>query len=158
GNSDVIPYVKQFYSGGTNSLRGFRARSVGPGTFVSDQTDNLQVDQVGDIKLEANMEYRFTMAGKMKGAVFADAGNVWLLREDPQRPSGEFEWSDFISEVAFDGGFGLRYDPGVIVIRLDLAAPLRRPDLPEGDRWVFDDFDRQWSRNFILNFAIGYPF
>jgi len=158
GNSTVIPYVKQFYSGGTNSLRGFRARSVGPGSYVSDPSDDLQVDQVGDIKLEANVEYRFTMAGQMKGAFFADAGNVWLLRDDPQRPGGEFEWSRFISELALDAGFGLRYDPGVIVVRLDLAAPLRRPDLPAGDRWVFDDFDQKWSRNLILNFAIGYPF
>ncbi len=120
--------------------------------------DDLQIDQVGDIKLEANMEYRFTMSGRLKGALFADAGNVWLLNDDPQRPGGTFAWDRFLSEVAIDAGFGVRYDPEVIVVRLDLAAPIRRPDLPDGDRWVFNDLERQWSRNFILNFAIGYPF
>lgn len=158
GNSTVIPYVKQFFAGGTNSLRGFRSRGVGPGSYVPVDNADLQVDQVGDIKLEANVEYRFTLSGRVKGALFADAGNVWLLRDDPQRPGGDFAWDRFVSEVALDAGFGIRYDPEVIVIRLDLAAPLRRPDLPAGDRWVFNDFDRQWARNLILNFAIGYPF
>ncbi|MBK9289297.1 MAG: BamA/TamA family outer membrane protein [Flavobacteriales bacterium] len=139
GNTEVMPYVKQFYTGGTNSLRGFRARSVGPGSYISPQNDNLLVDQVGDLKLEANMEYRFGLSGIVKGALFADVGNVWLLNEDPTRPGGAFKWDTFVSELAVDAGIGLRVDPQVIVIRLDLAAPLRRPDLPAGDRWVFDD-------------------
>ncbi len=158
GNNEVIPYVKQFYAGGTNSLRGFRARSVGPGSYATQLDNNLLVDQVGDLKLEVNAEYRFTISGFIKGALFADAGNVWLLREDPSRPGGEFKADTFVSEIALDAGFGLRIDPQVIVIRLDLAAPLRRPDLPAGERWVFDDLERQWNRNFILNIAIGYPF
>lgn len=158
GNTDVLPYVKQFYAGGTNSLRGFRARSVGPGSYVSEQEGNFLVDQVGDLKLEMNAEYRFTLSGFVKGALFADAGNIWLLREDPSRPGGVFGWDTFVSEIAFDAGIGLRVDPQVIVIRLDLAAPLRRPDLPAGDRWVFNDLDAQWNRNLILNIAIGYPF
>ncbi|MBL7964309.1 MAG: BamA/TamA family outer membrane protein [Flavobacteriales bacterium] len=158
GNTAVLPYVKQFFAGGTNSLRGFRARSVGPGTFVSQQEGNLLVDQVGDLKLEANMEYRFPISGFVKGALFADAGNVWLMRPDPSRPGGEFKWDTFVSEIALNAGFGVRVDPQVIVIRLDLAAPLRRPDLPAGDRWVFDDLDASWRRNLILNIAIGYPF
>ena len=158
GNTEVMPYVKQFYTGGTNSLRGFRARSVGPGSYISPQDDNLLVDQVGDLKLEANMEFRFGLSGIVKGALFADVGNVWLLNEDPTRPGGEFKWDTFMSELAMDAGFGLRIDPQVIVIRLDLAAPLRRPDLPAGDRWVFDDLNADITRNIILNIAIGYPF
>jgi hypothetical protein len=158
GNTQVMPYIKQFYAGGTNSLRGFRARSVGPGTYVTEQEDNFLVDQVGDLKIEANAEYRFTISGLVKGALFADAGNIWLLTDDPSRPGGVFKWDTFISEIAFDAGIGLRIDPQVIVIRLDLAAPLRRPDLPAGDRWVFNDLYTQWNKNLILNIAIGYPF
>lgn len=158
GNTEVMPYVKQFYAGGTNSLRGFRARSVGPGSYVSPQDDDLLVDQVGDLKLEVNVEFRFTISGYLKGAWFVDAGNIWLLSEDLSRPGGEFHWDTFISETAVNSGFGLRIDPQVIVIRLDVAAPLRRPDLPPGDRWVFDDLYDDWKRNFILNIAIGYPF
>lgn len=158
GNSTTVPFVKQFFSGGTNSLRGFPARSVGPGSYVSQDINNLLIDQVGDLRFETNLEYRFTMSGMFKGALFADAGNVWLLNDDPQRPGGQFQASSFLREIAFDAGFGLRIDPEVIVIRLDLAAPLHRPDLPDGDRWVFNDLDRRWSRNFIVNIAIGYPF
>jgi outer membrane protein assembly factor BamA len=158
GNTEVLPYVKQFYAGGTNSLRGFRARSVGPGSYITEQDGNFLVDQVGDLKLEMNAEFRFTFSGFVKGAVFADAGNIWLLTEDSSRPGGVFSWDTWVSEIALDAGFGLRIDPQVIVIRLDLAAPLRRPDLPAGDRWVFDDLDTQWNKNLILNIAIGYPF
>jgi outer membrane protein assembly factor BamA len=158
GNSSAVPFVKQFFAGGTNSLRGFRARSVGPGSYVSDATGNLLIDQVGDIKFEFNMEYRTTLSGMFKGALFVDAGNVWLWNDDPQRPGGKFSWDRAFDELAMDAGFGLRIDPEIIVVRLDLAFPLRRPDLPQGDRWVFDDLDSRWNRNFILNIAIGYPF
>ena len=158
GNTAVLPYVKQFFAGGTNSLRGFRARSVGPGSYIAEQEGNFLVDQVGDLKIEANAEYRFTISGLVKGALFADAGNIWLLNDDPSRPGGVFKWDTFISEIAFDAGVGLRIDPQVIVIRMDLAAPLRRPDLPAGDRWVFNDLDAQWNKNLIFNLAIGYPF
>lgn len=162
GNSSVTPYVKQFYSGGTNSLRAFRARGVGPGTYSpsvnSDNPKNLLIDQVGDIKFEANLEYRWVIGGPIKAAIFADAGNVWLLNDDPQRPGGQFKWDTALDELAVGAGVGLRFDPEVIVIRLDLATPLRRPDLPKGDRWVFDDQAPKLWNNFILNIAIGYPF
>ncbi|MBL7939359.1 MAG: BamA/TamA family outer membrane protein [Flavobacteriales bacterium] len=160
GNSTVMPYVKQYYSGGPNSVRAFRARSIGPGSYAppTDQPDNVLVDQVGDIRIEANLEYRFPIAGYVKGALFVDAGNVWLLREDPQRPGAEFEWGDAVDELAVGAGFGIRFDVEVIVLRLDLAMPLRRPDLAAGDRWTFDDLDPQLEDNAILNIAIGYPF
>ena len=158
GNSTTVPYVKQFFAGGPNGLRGFRARGVGPGSYVSEEIGNLLIDQVGDLKIEANLEYRFTLSGFMKAAIFGDAGNVWLWNEDPQRPGGKFEWDDFLGELAFNGGLGLRIDPEVIVIRLDLAMPLHRPDQPVHDRWVFNDPGFRWNRNLILNIAIGYPF
>lgn len=161
GNSSTVPYVKQFFSGGTNSLRAFRARSMGPGTYTPDHqlgNSNLLIDQVGDIKFEANLEYRFPIAGFIKGALFADAGNVWLMNDDPQRPGGKFDARTALDELAVGAGFGIRFDPEVIVVRLDLATPLRRPDLPQGDRWTFNDQHPRLSDNFILNIAIGYPF
>lgn len=161
GNSDVVPFVKQFFAGGPMSIRAFRARSVGPGSYVSDAASNVLVDQVGDMRLEANLEYRFTIGGIIKGALFGDAGNVWLVKEDPQRPGGKFNSDDFLKEIAMGAGFGIRIDPQFLVIRLDLAFPLRRPDMPEGRRWIFDgdeDGARNFDRSPLLNIAIGYPF
>ncbi|MBK9419435.1 MAG: BamA/TamA family outer membrane protein [Flavobacteriales bacterium] len=159
GNSEVLPYVKQFFSGGTNSLRAFRARAVGPGSFLaSDSSSAILTDQTGDIKFEINSEYRFTIAGYFKGALFADAGNIWLVNPDPKRPGGVFKWPDALDEMALGAGFGLRFDPQVIVVRLDLATPLRDPSLPKGDRWVFDDLKPKFFDNVIFNIAIGYPF
>lgn len=164
GNSTNVPYVKQYFSGGTNSVRAFRARSIGPGTYDPETNAGasggsvFQVDQVGDIKFEMNLEYRFPISGIVKGALFTDAGNLWLEREDPQRPGGVFRMDRALSELAVGAGFGLRIDPEVIVIRLDLATPLRRPELPQGDRWVFDDQRPRVFDNLVFNIAIGYPF
>lgn len=158
GNSDVLPYVKQFFSGGTNSLRAFRARSVGPGAFVPLEEGTALMDRTGDIRFELNTEYRFTIAGFFKGALFADAGNIWLANPDPQRPGGVFEWARAMDELAVGAGFGLRFDPEVIVVRLDLATPLRDPALPQGDRWLFDDLQPKILDNVVFNIAIGYPF
>ena len=158
GNADVVPYVKQFFVGGTNSLRAFRARSVGPGAYVPEESSTVLIDQTGDIRLEANLEYRFTLSGYFKGAVFADAGNIWLVNDDPQRPGGQFAWENLLPELAAGAGFGLRFDPEVIVVRLDLATPLRVPELPAGDRWVFDDLKPRVFDNVVFNIAIGYPF
>ncbi len=166
GNSFTMPYVKQFSSGGSNSIRAFRARSVGPGSYDSrpllEREDNFFIDQTGDAKLEANAEYRFGIAGYLKGAAFVDAGNIWLLRSDSTRPGSNFEWNRFYKEIAIGTGLGLRLDASFFILRLDAAFPLRIPYLPEGNRWVINDinfFDRNWRRdNFILNVAIGYPF
>ncbi|MBK8339215.1 MAG: BamA/TamA family outer membrane protein [Flavobacteriales bacterium] len=158
GNSEVIPYVKQFFVGGSNSIRAFRARSVGPGSYVPDAGSGVLIDQTGDIRFEANLEYRFTIAGYLKGALFGDAGNIWLVHDDPQRPGGEFAWENVLSEMALGAGVGLRFDPEVIVVRLDLATPLREPSLSAGDRWVFDDLKPRVFDNVVFNIAIGYPF
>jgi len=163
GNSSTIPYIKQFFVGGTNSVRAFIARSVGPGTYKSpDSLSTLYVDQVGDIKLETNLEYRFTMAGMLKGAVFVDAGNIWLLNADTTRPGGKFEWNDFMSELAMGTGFGIRLDADFFILRLDLSFPIRIPYLPKGERWAFDEINfanKSWRKqNLIWNFSIGYPF
>jgi outer membrane protein assembly factor BamA len=162
GNSSVMPYVKQFYVGGTNSVRAFRARTVGPGTYQPpDSLNTLYVDQSGDIKLESSIEYRFTIIDFLKGALFIDAGNIWLVSADPQRPGGKFEWDDFYRELAVGGGLGFRLDFSVVVVRFDFAYPLRKPYLPEGERWIFKPGDSKsaWNgREMVLNVAIGYPF
>ncbi len=165
GNSQSLPYLKQFAAGGTNTIRAFRSRSLGPGSFPRKQPvdrDSLLLDQTGDISLLANIEYRFDILGALKGALFLDAGNIWLVNQDVDRPGGKFRMKDFLSEVAMGTGFGVRYDAEFFVIRFDLAFPLRSPFLPKGERWVLKDIkplDSSWrGDNLILNIAIGYPF
>jgi outer membrane protein assembly factor BamA len=151
GNSDILPYIKQFYVGGTNSLRSFIARSVGPGSEVPPEGYN---DVTGDIRLEGNLEYRFDLSGNLKGALFLDAGNVWLYKEDPTRPKGHFQFDTFIQDIAISYGWGLRWDFDFIVARLDFAYTWRTPYLPAGDKWSNGiDF---WDP--VINIAIGYPF
>lgn len=151
GNSEVLPYIKQFYVGGTNSLRSFVARSLGPGSEVPPEGYN---DLTGDIRLEGNLEYRFQISGSLKGALFVDAGNVWLFNEDPSRPDANFTFDSFLDEIAISSGWGLRWDFNFIVLRVDLAYTLRTPYLTEGERWVGGfNFWRP-----AINIAIGYPF
>jgi outer membrane protein assembly factor BamA len=162
GNSNILPYRKQFYIGGSTSVRAFRYRSVGPGTYLPDSIDNnLFFDQTGDIKLESNLEYRFNIYKLLKGALFLDAGNIWLVNEDPSKPGGKFVFSDILSEMAVGTGFGIRLDASFFVLRLDLGMPLRKPFLPDNDRWVTDEINLKspsWRRdNLVLNIAIGYP-
>ena len=163
GNSSTMPYVKQFFVGGTNSIRAFRARTVGPGSYSPPDTlSNVYIDQAGDIKIETSIEYRFPIYGYLKGAVFIDAGNIWLVNEDDKRPGGKFDSKTFYKEFAVGSGFGIRLDFSFVVVRFDLAFPLRKPSLPEGERWVFNKVqlgDASWRKNnIILNIAIGLPF
>lgn len=161
GNSISLPYVKQYFTGGPNSVRAFRIRTLGPGTYRSDSVNNQSYfEQVGDIKVEGNLEYRFPIFSYLKGALFLDAGNVWLMNENEALPGGKFSES-WWKELGVGAGLGLRVDIEFFVIRFDFASPLRKPYLEEGERWQnnFDLFDRDWRReNFIFNFAIGYPF
>jgi outer membrane protein assembly factor BamA len=161
GNSEVIPYIRQFFAGGTNDLRAFISRTVGPGSYTP-AVSNLGVDQTGDIKLAANAEYRFSFTRLLKGAVFVDAGNVWLKNEDPERPGGAFSWDRFYKEIAIGTGFGFRIDADFVVVRFDFAWPVYNPNFPEGEKWVIRDFNllnTNWRKeNLLLNFAIGYPF
>lgn len=161
GNSLSLPFVKQYFAGGPRSVRAFRIRALGPGTFIpEDISAGGFFDQAGDIRLEGNLEYRFPFNKYLKGAFFVDAGNVWLYNENEALPGGKFtnSWAD---ELAVGGGFGLRVDIQLFVIRLDAAVPLRKPWLLEQSPWQ-DRFrlgSRDWRRdNLVLNFAIGYPF
>lgn len=162
-NSSTIPYSRQYYVGGTNSIRAFVARSLGPGTYYPpDSASDINVDQAGDIKLESSLEYRFGIYKFFKGALFVDAGNIWLVNDDPQRPGGKFDFTTFYKEIAMGSGIGFRFDFNYILIRFDLAFPLYKPYLPEGNRWTFDKIDfgsRSWRHeNIMWNIAIGYPF
>jgi outer membrane protein assembly factor BamA len=171
-----MPYIKQFSIGGSNSIRAFPARTIGPGTYsITEEVPptvepgeepqkyaRLFIDQRADMKLEANAEFRFDIVNFLKGAVFVDAGNIWLIREDDTRPGGRFRKAEFYKQLAVGTGAGLRFDFNFFVLRFDLAFPLRKPWLPENERWVFDEIsfgNPQWrSDNLILNIAIGYPF
>jgi len=169
GNSEHIPFSRQFFVGGSNSIRAFRARTLGPGSYDPRGEDNSRAvfDQSGDVKLELNAEYRANLYKFLNVAAFVDAGNIWLINDDIDdegvntRPGGKFS-KEFLSEIAVGAGVGLRLDFSILVLRLDLAMPLRVPYYEKGDRWAFDRInfgDSSWRRdNLILNIAIGYPF
>jgi outer membrane protein assembly factor BamA len=147
GNSTSLPFVKQYFSGGPYSVRGFRIRSLGPGTYQPETNTASFFDQAGDIRIEANVEYRFPIFDYVYGALFTDAGNVWLMNENPALPGGKFS-SSFINELGFSSGLGLRIDITGFVVRFDLAAPIKQP----AQSWDFE------YNQPVLNFAIGYPF
>ncbi|TDN35977.1 hypothetical protein E4631_04255 [Hymenobacter sp. UV11] len=150
GNSagGTLPYLRQYGIGGPNSVRAFAARQLGPGSYKPLATDiiNNYYDQVGDLRLEGNLEYRQDLFPYVKGAVFIDAGNVWLVNNDPQRPGGQFQASTFLNQLAVGAGAGLRIDVQFFVIRFDYAYPLR------ANYGTPDDTSGR------LNLAIGYPF
>ena len=162
-NSDVIPFFQQFYSGGPNSIRAFQLRQLGPGSFSDGVIDNENLfffDQAGDVKLEASAELRMEIYKWLRAAVFADVGNVWLLREDPDRPDGNFTGT-FYRDLAVGTGAGARLDFDYFVIRFDLGIPLRDPRLPGRGKWTIGSGSTGYDelRDFVnLNLAIGYPF
>lgn len=153
GNARVSPYSEQFYIGGANSLRAFTIRSIGPGRYLPPKGTYSYLDQTGDLKFEANLEYRFPILGDLHGATFIDVGNVWLIREDEQRPGGQLKWGRFLKDLALDAGVGLRYDLTFIVIRLDMGIPLHVP-YETGKNGYFNvpKYTPGW------HLAIGYPF
>jgi len=161
GNSLQLPYIKQFFVGGTNSIRAFRSRSIGPGSYVDTTITTFLPDQSGDIKLELNTELRAKLVGIVHGAVFVDAGNIWLFNDDPNKPGAKFS-NKFLSEVAVGTGVGLRFDISFLVIRFDIAFPLRKPWLEGKDRWVINQINLaspSWRKqNIVFNLGIGYPF
>ena len=157
GNSRVMPYSEQFYIGGANSIRAFTIRSIGPGSYHQ-ESDNktAYLDQTGDIKLEGNVELRFKIMYQLNGAIFLDAGNVWLLRNDPKRPGGEFKLAGLLKEIALGTGFGLRYDFGFIVLRGDLGIALHTP-YKNPDKSGYYNIPK-FKDGLRFHLAIGYPF
>jgi len=151
GNSTVLPYSQQFFIGGANSLRGFQAHAIGPGSYRL--PDSLKAgtafipDESGDIKIEGNLEYRPKLFGFVEGAVFLDAGNIWLLRSNRFQQGGAFG-SNFLSQLNADAGFGLRFNFTVLILRTDLGFPIRQAD----------GSPARFGQNGVFNLAIGYPF
>lgn len=160
GNMDVAPYSEQFYVGGANSIRAFTVRSTGPGKYVPDRDNKYGfLDQTGDFKLEFNTEYRYRLIGNLYGALFLDAGNVWLLRKDENRPGGAISEingaGDFFKQIALGTGTGFRYDLTFLVVRLDFGYGLHLP-YDTGKKGYFNV--PNFKDGFGVHVAIGYPF
>lgn len=156
GNATTAPYTEQFYVGGANSVRAFSARNIGPGGYPpNDQAKYTYINHVGDIRMEANVEYRFRMVGDLHGALFLDAGNVWLMRKDENRPGGELTLRNFAEQIALGTGVGIRYDMDFLVFRLDWGIALHDPyDTGKSGYYNIPKF----KDSMALHFAIGYPF
>ena len=170
GQDSLIPYVKQFYVGGPNSIRAWQIRELGPGGFndlLLNPVLNQQFYQTGDIKMEFNLEYQFDVIWYLEGAFFLDGGNVWNLNNDPNRPGSRFG-RDFIDQFALGLGYGMRFDFNYFLIRFDFGYKLRNPfpDPETGEHWVLFDgkynpSSRVWFMNYPfgnINIAINYPF
>lgn len=155
GNSTWAPYTEQFYVGGANSIRAFTARTIGPGDYYvpKEERGYSYMDQMGDMKLLFNLEYRDRLVSNLYWALFLDAGNVWTLKYDEDRPESHFKFKNFFSQMAVGTGLGLRYDLDFFVIRLDWGIGLHVPYGSSG----FYNIDKFWHGQ-RLNLAIGYPF
>lgn len=155
GNAQNAPYSEQFYIGGANSVRAFNVRSIGPGRYHPGDTKLSYIEQTGDLKLQANLEYRPRLWGDLYGAVFLDAGNVWALRDNSDRPGSKFEFKNFFRQMGVGTGIGLRYDVGIFVVRVDWGIGLHVPyDNGKSGFYNVSSFADSQS----LHFAIGYPF
>lgn len=156
GNSTSIPFDRLFYSGGSNSMRGWTPRTLGPGN-TAEPEDVIYPSQLGDMKLEANLEFRFPIWENIHGATFLDAGNIWYLKdsEGVYDSSALFDKDTFYKQLGFNTGFGIRLDIQFAVLRLDWGIQLHNPNKAEGERWVIKSFNFD---NTALNFGVGYPF
>jgi outer membrane protein assembly factor BamA len=153
GNLDVLPFEKSYYGGGANSIRAWQARSLGPGTYIlPDSLAQNTLNRIGELKIEGNLEYRFDITKLFEGAAFVDAGNIWILSADENRPNAEIRADKFWKDIAVGVGIGLRLDFNFFLIRFDAAAKLKDPgtDTPE-------KFDLKWKEP-TINLGIGYPF
>lgn len=155
GNMTVAPYSEQFYAGGANSIRGFNVRTLGPGGYNPAMEDPLSfMDRTGDIRFETNLEIRYKVFGAIELATFIDAGNIWLMREDANRPNGQLTKEYFLNDIALGTGLGVRYDLDFLVLRLDIGIGLHKPTR-RAEKY-FNTFENGFPTVFHL--AIGYPF
>ena len=155
GNFDVLPFEKKYFTGGANGIRAWQVRSLGPGSYTS--PSNVFPNQSSDIKLEANIEYRFKLFWLMEGALFLDAGNIWAINYKDNREGAVFRIDRFYKQIAVGSGFGLRFDFTYFLFRLDLGAKMRDPSREAGKRFIPGNY-RLSADQFNLSFAIGYPF
>ena len=151
----TAPYADLFSAGGANSIRAFGVRGIGPGCYNPAESSYSYLDQVGNVRFECNVEYRFPIVANLFGAVFMDAGNVWLTKEDPARPGGRFQWKNLGKELALGTGAGLRYDLEFLVIRFDVGVGLHAPyDTGKPGYYNMPSFGKSLG----YHFAVGYPF
>ena len=166
----VLPYEKYFFAGGSNGIRAWRPRRLGPGSFTPlDSTEtgplvNYDFEQQGEILLEGSVELRKNLVGFIDYALFFDFGNIWTIRNDNSRPGSQFELDRFYKEIALSGGLGLRFDFSFLVLRLDAGIKLYDPARPEGRRFILSKdfyeapFTAAASEPVVFNIGIGYPF
>jgi len=153
-NSKSLPFEKSFSAGGAIDVRGWRARRLGPGSY--NQSGNFIFDQFADLKLLIQAEYRLTVIKQIELGFFVDAGNIWSLNEDPQRPGANFQARRFLQEIAVGAGVGLRINLGFFIFRVDPGIPLYDPTVkPVENRWIVPYL--KW-KSVVWNFAINYPF
>lgn len=155
GNATNAPYNDLFNVGGANSIRAFNVRGVGPGNTIPRNAQYAYVDQMGDIKFEANVEYRFPIVGNLFGATFLETGNVWLMRPDENRPGGTLDWKRLPNDLALGTGLGVRYDLDFIVLRFDIGMALHLP-YDTGRRGYFNM--PGFKQSLAYHLAVGYPF
>jgi hypothetical protein len=171
-NLNVLPFEESFFSGGANGIRAWQARTLGPGSF-RDTTVVRSFNNIGDVQLEFNVEYRFKVTQMFQGAFFVDAGNIWMYRAEENRPGADFSTDRFLSEIAIGSGFGLRLDFEFFLVRFDLGLQIKDPLKIEGERWFWepkDEFNQfladvsdspiapRYRMNRVFNLGIGFPF
>ncbi|MEN8230246.1 MAG: BamA/TamA family outer membrane protein [Bacteroidota bacterium] len=156
GNSNAMPFEKQYFSGGANSIRAWQVKNLGPGSY-NDPDESTYPNQTGDVKLEANMEYRFKLFWKLEAALFMDVGNIWSLSSEDDREGAGFEFSRFYKELAVGTGVGTRFVFSFFIFRFDLGIPLRNPYPIEGSAWLPGNAGIS-GKDLTFNMAIGYPF
>lgn len=155
GNFDVMPFEKKYFGGGANGIRAWQVRTLGPGTYKAGADE--YPNQSADIKLEANIEYRYRLIGIVEGALFLDAGNIWAINSKDNRDGAVFKFDQFYKQIAIGTGTGFRFDFNYFIFRLDMGVKMRDPSLPAGRRFIFGNYPIT-SEHFNFNFAIGYPF
>jgi outer membrane protein assembly factor BamA len=148
-----------YSSGDANGMRAWSPYTLGPG---SDTNDYSYILHLGDIKVEGNIEYRFDLFWKLEGALFLDAGNVWMIKDPMERPGTEFKWNRFLDDIAIGAGIGIRFDLSFLLLRTDFGYKLRDPRITKGSRWI--DANKTgtslpgFGKRLNFQFAIGYPF
>ncbi|MBN2596614.1 BamA/TamA family outer membrane protein [Labilibaculum sp.] len=156
GNLEVLPFEKSYFSGGANGVRAWQVRSLGPGSYFSDDAA-IYPNNSADLKLEANLEYRFKLFWVLEGALFVDAGNIWAISKKDDRVGADFKFDRFYKEIALGTGFGTRVDLNFILFRIDLGLKLHDPSLGAEERWIIAHRPFKFSQ-LTFNIGIGYPF
>ena len=156
GNSEALPFEKRYFTGGANGIRAWQVRDLGPGSYSGESLSPFP-NQTGDIKFEANVEYRFKLFWVLEGALFTDIGNIWTLQPEEDQAGASFKWNRFYKELAVGSGLGLRFDFSFFIFRLDIGMKVRDPAAEPGSRWI--PLSRIYRKDdFAFQIGIGYPF